>query len=285
MAERTCTVDGCDGEAGRPGTARGMCSKHYQRWRRGATPPDVNECAACGSDISDRRSDARYCSGACRQRDAYAKDPQRFLMSGKKWAASNRESVREYQRENMRKRRAMARQAAGPRFCAHCGADISHRDLSTRHCSKACWQRASSAARPPRPRHCEGCGADISHRGGKAKYCSKRCGIRVRYRLDPQSNLARQRGSKARVRAKVFGHFGTACVQCGSGDDLHLDHVNQDGKEHRDLLRSRGIYQSGEHFYRHLIKVNFDTDGYELQVLCGPCNRGRKHSMNTTPAG
>lgn len=80
----------------------------------------------------------------------------------------------------------------------------------------------------------------------------------------------------------MFAHFGTECVRCGSKEELHLDHVNQDGKEHRALLASRGIYQSGEHFYRHLLAVNFDTDGYELQVLCGPCNR-RKSGMR--PSG
>jgi len=45
MAERTCSVeesDGtpCDGITGVPGTARGMCSKHYNRWRRNGDPLD-----------------------------------------------------------------------------------------------------------------------------------------------------------------------------------------------------------------------------------------------------
>jgi hypothetical protein len=30
----TCHVAGCNGDAARPGTARGYCVKHYNRWRR-----------------------------------------------------------------------------------------------------------------------------------------------------------------------------------------------------------------------------------------------------------
>jgi hypothetical protein len=34
MAERTCSVDGCSDVTGIPGTAKGLCSKHYNRQRR-----------------------------------------------------------------------------------------------------------------------------------------------------------------------------------------------------------------------------------------------------------
>lgn len=34
MTVSTCIVVGCDGITGVPGTARGMCSRHYNRWRR-----------------------------------------------------------------------------------------------------------------------------------------------------------------------------------------------------------------------------------------------------------
>lgn len=38
MSDSTCSVPNCNGETGRPGTARGMCSKHYNRWRRNGDP-------------------------------------------------------------------------------------------------------------------------------------------------------------------------------------------------------------------------------------------------------
>ena len=38
MAIVACSIDGCDGFAGVPGTARGWCSKHYNRWLRNGDP-------------------------------------------------------------------------------------------------------------------------------------------------------------------------------------------------------------------------------------------------------
>lgn len=34
VTETTCRIDGCEDVTGVPGTARGLCSKHYNRWRR-----------------------------------------------------------------------------------------------------------------------------------------------------------------------------------------------------------------------------------------------------------
>lgn len=41
MADRTCSIDGCDGRADVPGTARGWCQKHYARWQRNGDPKYV----------------------------------------------------------------------------------------------------------------------------------------------------------------------------------------------------------------------------------------------------
>jgi hypothetical protein len=38
MKNRTCSIDGCEGRADVPGTARGYCSKHYARWQRTGDP-------------------------------------------------------------------------------------------------------------------------------------------------------------------------------------------------------------------------------------------------------
>lgn len=38
MALHPCLIEGCDGIAGKPGTARGWCSVHYQRWQRHGDP-------------------------------------------------------------------------------------------------------------------------------------------------------------------------------------------------------------------------------------------------------
>ena len=38
MDKGTCSIDGCEGVTGVPGTARGWCSKHYNRWQRHGDP-------------------------------------------------------------------------------------------------------------------------------------------------------------------------------------------------------------------------------------------------------
>lgn len=48
--KRTCYIDGCDGETGVPGTARGLCSKHYNRWRRTGDPLETS--LIVGDDIA-----------------------------------------------------------------------------------------------------------------------------------------------------------------------------------------------------------------------------------------
>lgn len=39
---RTCSISGCDGNAAAPGTARGWCGMHYQRWKRSGDPEHVD---------------------------------------------------------------------------------------------------------------------------------------------------------------------------------------------------------------------------------------------------
>lgn len=38
MRNRTCSIDGCEGCADVPGTARGWCQRHYNRWQRHGDP-------------------------------------------------------------------------------------------------------------------------------------------------------------------------------------------------------------------------------------------------------
>ena len=39
---KPCSVDGCNGNAAKPGSARGWCSMHYQRWKRSGDPEHVD---------------------------------------------------------------------------------------------------------------------------------------------------------------------------------------------------------------------------------------------------
>lgn len=75
------------------------------------------------------------------------------------------------------------------------------------------------------------------------------------------------------LRQEIFDHYGWACACCGSDDDLTLDHTNGDGATHRRELF--GSNSGGTGFYSYLVTRGFPDDGYDLQVLCGPCNSSK----------
>lgn len=50
---------------------------------------------------------------------------------------------------------------------------------------------------------------------------------------------------------------------------MTLDHVNEDGKEHREKLVREGLRRGG--IYQWLFKNRFPDD-FKLQVLCRNCN-------------
>ena len=73
----------------------------------------------------------------------------------------------------------------------------------------------------------------------------------------------------------MFDHYGRVCQHCGSSDDLTIDHVNEDGAEHR-LEIGRGSIN----FYRWLVRNDFPND---FQTLCRRCNtrKSQEAAMKT----
>lgn len=72
-------------------------------------------------------------------------------------------------------------------------------------------------------------------------------------------------------RIAVLNHYskGTmkcACCQTGEVEFLTIDHIENEGKRHRDLI--------GEPLYRFLVRNNFPSD-VPLRVLCFSCNQAR----------
>jgi hypothetical protein len=70
-------------------------------------------------------------------------------------------------------------------------------------------------------------------------------------------------------KTQVFDHYGRACACCGATERLNIDHVNGDGKRHREELKG-----SSKAFYHWLI-VNGFPDGF--QTLCAPCNVSKRN--------
>lgn len=72
-----------------------------------------------------------------------------------------------------------------------------------------------------------------------------------------------------RIRAEVIAMYGGSCVCCGESalDFLVLDHINDDGKSHRELV-GRG--------YAMYMWVKKNDCPSTLQVLCANCNTAKQ---------
>jgi hypothetical protein len=68
-----------------------------------------------------------------------------------------------------------------------------------------------------------------------------------------------------RDRKKVLDHYGTKCACCGETtyEFLEVDHINGDGRQHRQIV--------GMHMMSWIIRHKFPAD---FRILCANCNRG-----------
>ena len=83
--------------------------------------------------------------------------------------------------------------------------------------------------------------------------------------------------TRVRLRERIFAIYGQKCACCGESNlrFLTLDHVKNDGAEHR---RSYGGYIKGT--YVEAIKF---PDPSRFQVLCWNCNMGKMHNHGICP--
>lgn len=71
------------------------------------------------------------------------------------------------------------------------------------------------------------------------------------------------------VRDEVLAHYGTTCSCCGEAERrfLTIDHVHNDGAEHRAIFGT-----GGSNLYYWLRRNNYPPG---FQTLCWNCNSGR----------
>jgi len=89
------------------------------------------------------------------------------------------------------------------------------------------------------------------------------------------------------VKQQVFEYYGSKCACCGETEFifLTLDHVNNDGAEHRRQLagpNGEGRNVSPDKIFRILVRTNFE-DADRFQVLCYNCNCGRRSNHGVCP--
>jgi hypothetical protein len=82
-----------------------------------------------------------------------------------------------------------------------------------------------------------------------------------------EAGRERVRRRTAHMQALVFNHYGWRCACCGTTKALSIDHVNGDGKRHRETLFGRS--NESTMLYLWLIRQGFPPG---FQTLCRPCN-------------
>lgn len=103
----------------------------------------------------------------------------------------------------------------------------------------------------------------------------KKCGLSKEscHSLCPDClEKANERHAEKRLEMKmnIIKEYGGKCQCCGEHRPafLSIDHVNNDGKQHREAMGNGGL-----RIYLWLKKHGYPKDGFEL--LCHNCNHGR----------
>lgn len=100
---------------------------------------------------------------------------------------------------------------------------------------------------------------------------------RRRYETKFQAVAEQKRKYQASHKERVLAHYGERCACCGAASDLSIDHIDGNGKRHREELFGQSQGRAGNGFYFWLVKQGFPA-GY--QTLCRRCNisKGRGKS-------
>jgi hypothetical protein len=116
--------------------------------------------------------------------------------------------------------------------------------------------------------------ANAAHPGRHAFYSRKR------RQLNPSAEAAAysQNPEKWRKKNRARALDLRGCVRCDFTDPraLQVDHVNDDGAEHRRSLSDgpfeKGKPQSGAFMYRYYNDILLNADSGKFQLLCANCN-------------
>lgn len=97
------------------------------------------------------------------------------------------------------------------------------------------------------------------------------CLLKNAYTNKPQSSQTR-RSRQQKEKQIVTNHYGGKCACCGITELelLTIDHINNDGNEHRKNIKNN--------IYKWLIDNNFPK---EFQVLCHNCNHSKHFGKGT----
>jgi len=118
--------------------------------------------------------------------------------------------------------------------------------------------------------HCIECNVELNNENA---YKQSSCSTLVNKCKDCCSRY--NKSNRRRTRLKVIDGLGGKCECCGEDREpfLTLDHINNDGAQHRKSLwpgQMNGWRTGSQVVYREVIKQGFPRDKY--RILCYNCN-------------
>lgn len=103
----------------------------------------------------------------------------------------------------------------------------------------------------------------------RCKTCANEANKKNEQNRDKEYTAARTRYHNKQLRLKVLERYGNCCQCCGENryEFLAMDHINNDGAEHRN----NGTY-GGQATVKWIIDNDYPQD---FQILCHNCNAAK----------
>jgi len=228
---------------------RKLCRKHLdaaaargkaKRTRRKTS----GTCVDCGGTVDDGFSACPQCR---------SNNAERARRSGKTYYQKNKEAGR----------------------CSCCSDDVAPgKTMCQKHLDEKTAKQAKKRAERKVSGLCPVCGKDKPESGKKT--CAK-CLKRINEWYSSSEYKERYKEVRKQQYDIVIAYYGGKCNNCGEQNPLALtlDHINNDGNQHRKRLNK---YGSG--FYKWVIDNDFPDD---LQLLCANCNLMKHRNGGVCP--
>lgn len=169
-------------------------------------------------------------------------------------------------------------------LCIDCAEPNS---LDTGRCP-ACQeaQHLSASKRHSRRKHerlCAQCGKALPVDCTTGCCTDCRAGASKRYFDNPEKCKLSVRRRNQTIKRELFAHYGNKCVVCPEArlGCLELDHINEDGADHRESL-GLSRHKCGTPFYRLLLEQGEFPSS--LQILCANCHALKHNKWENTDA-